>query len=174
MKNLLKSTKFTVLKQFVWDIIVNSILSSYFIPVLLRKICLRVLGIHMKGAAIYPHCFIGSNRISLGKSSYINRECMLNNEGDASIIIGDDCAIAYRVSIYTTNHKMDNPLHRAGSVVTSTVTINNGSWIGANSILLPGVTIGEGCVIAAGSVVSNDCEPNGLYAGVPAKRIKSL
>ena len=49
-----------------------------------------------------------------------------------------------------------------------------GTWIGANAIVLPGVRIGEGCVIAAGSVVVNDCEDNSLYAGVPARFIRKL
>jgi acetyltransferase-like isoleucine patch superfamily enzyme len=47
-------------------------------------------------------------------------------------------------------------------------------WIGANAIILCGVTVGEGCIIASGSVVTKDCYPNGMYAGVPAKRIKDL
>ena len=50
----------------------------------------------------------------------------------------------------------------------------DGCWICAGCTILPGVTIGEGCVIAAGSVVNKDCAPDGLYAGVPAKRIKDL
>ncbi|WP_372495087.1 acyltransferase [Nocardioides pinisoli] len=50
----------------------------------------------------------------------------------------------------------------------------NGAWIGAAVTVLPGVTIGPGCVVAAGSVVTADCQANGLYAGVPARRIRDL
>ncbi len=52
--------------------------------------------------------------------------------------------------------------------------IGEGAWVGAGAMLLPGVTIGPGCVIAAGAVVSSDCEPDGLYGGVPAERIRYL
>ncbi|MCR4913326.1 MAG: acyltransferase [Lactobacillus sp.] len=54
------------------------------------------------------------------------------------------------------------------------VKIDDGCWIGANVTILPGVHIGKGCVIGAGAVVNKDCEPNGVYVGVPAKRIKDL
>ena len=52
--------------------------------------------------------------------------------------------------------------------------IGDGSWLGQNVSVIAGVTIGAGCMIAAGAVVVSDCEPNGLYAGVPARRIKNL
>jgi maltose O-acetyltransferase len=54
------------------------------------------------------------------------------------------------------------------------VFIGNGVWVGVNATILPGITIGDGCVIAAGAVVTSDCEPNCLYGGVPAKIIKRL
>lgn len=54
------------------------------------------------------------------------------------------------------------------------ITVGDGCWIGARAVILPGVTIGDGCVIAAGAVVSKDCAPNGMYAGVPARRIREL
>lgn len=54
------------------------------------------------------------------------------------------------------------------------VRIGMGTWIGAGAVVLPGVTIGPGCVVAAGAVVVRHCEPNGLYAGVPARRVKEI
>lgn len=54
------------------------------------------------------------------------------------------------------------------------ITVGDGCWIGTNVTILPGVNIRNGCVIGAGSLVTKDCEPNGLYVGVPAKRIKEL
>lgn len=52
--------------------------------------------------------------------------------------------------------------------------MEDGCWLGGNVTVLPGVTIGRGCVIAAGAVVTKSCDPNGLYAGVPARRIRDL
>ena len=63
---------------------------------------------------------------------------------------------------------------RAGKTIYKPIFIGNGCWIGANSIILPGVTIGDGCIIGAGSVVNKDCDSNCLYAGNPAKKIKTL
>ncbi|WP_281250869.1 acyltransferase [Sinomonas mesophila] len=56
----------------------------------------------------------------------------------------------------------------------SPVRIGKGAWLGAGVVVQPGVSIGEGCVVAAGAVVTKDLDPNGLYAGVPAKLVRSL
>ncbi|QYR20593.1 acyltransferase [Paenibacillus sp. sptzw28] len=74
----------------------------------------------------------------------------------------------------TSSHDPGTKHKRAGKNNGKPIIIGDGSWIGARSIILQGVTVGEGCIIAAGSLVNKDCEPNGLYAGIPAKRIKDL
>jgi len=63
---------------------------------------------------------------------------------------------------------------RAGVSINNPIRIEDGCWIGANVIVMPGITIGKGCIIGTGSLVTKDCPPNGLYVGVPAKRIKDL
>jgi maltose O-acetyltransferase len=74
----------------------------------------------------------------------------------------------------TSTHEIGSRERRGGKSISIPIKVGNGCWIGARSMILPGVTIGDGCIIAAGSVVTKDCEPNGLYAGTPAKRIKDL
>ena len=59
-------------------------------------------------------------------------------------------------------------------MVPQKVTIKKGAWLGANVTVLPGVTIGENSVVAAGALVNKDVEPNSVYAGIPAKKIKEL
>lgn len=54
------------------------------------------------------------------------------------------------------------------------VVVEDGCWLGGNVTVLPGVTIKKGCIVGAGAVVTKDTEPDGLYAGIPAKRIKEL
>jgi maltose O-acetyltransferase len=54
------------------------------------------------------------------------------------------------------------------------VEIGDRVWLGARAMVLPGVTVGDGCVVAAGAVVTRDCEPDGVYAGVPARRIRPV
>ena len=79
------------------------------------------------------------------------------------------------VSIYTSNHKFDRtdiPMIKQGNSETKPVIIENDVWIGANVIILPGVTIHEGSIIAAGAVVTKDVECYTIVAGNPAKVIK--
>ena len=89
--------------------------------------------------------------------------------------IGDRVLIGYRTQILSTNHiipKNKNNIFSAGHEKKQ-VIIENDVWIGANCIIVPGVTIGEGSVIAAGSVVTKPVDPFTVVGGVPAKLIKS-
>ena len=72
------------------------------------------------------------------------------------------------------NHEFGPPGERTGALMPAPVTIGDGVWIGACVTILPGVTIGPSCMVASGAVVSGDCEPNGLYAGNPARRVREL
>uniref|UniRef100_UPI0035CBD425 acyltransferase n=1 Tax=uncultured Sphingomonas sp. TaxID=158754 RepID=UPI0035CBD425 len=74
----------------------------------------------------------------------------------------------------TASHVIGGAESRAGADVAKPITIENGCWIGANATVLPGVQIAQGCVIAAGSIVTRDTDPHGIYGGVPASRIKDL
>lgn len=90
------------------------------------------------------------------------------------ISIGNNVMISPRVSIYAENHVFDNPeiLMKEQGVTQAPVIIEDDCWIASNSIILAGVTIGKGSVIAAGSVVTKDIPPYSVAAGVPAKVIK--
>ena len=83
------------------------------------------------------------------------------------IELGNDCAISDNVTISDSDSHSIN-----GNKVTSPIIIKDHVWIGKNAIILKGVTIGEGAVVAAGSVVTKDVPPNSLVGGVPAKVIK--
>lgn len=76
--------------------------------------------------------------------------------------------------ILTATHDIGEPSQRAGTWRADRIAIDDGAWLGAATKVLPGVSIGAGWVIAAGSVVTTDCAPNGLYAGVPAVRKSDL
>lgn len=79
------------------------------------------------------------------------------------------------VSLITHTHEIGDSHRRASpKTIYKSIRIEEGCWLGANVIVLPGVTIGKGTIIAAGAVVIRDCEPNSLYAGVLAKLIKRL
>lgn len=92
----------------------------------------------------------------------------------ADITIGNNVGIGFRVTFINSSHQVGSGGHRAGKGFARSIVVEDGCWIGANAIILPGVTIGKGCVIGAGALVTKDCDPNGLYIGVPARRIKTL
>lgn len=99
------------------------------------------------------------------------------NEGvflDRHVHLERNVYIGPRAMLITARHAMGGPGLRAAPGVPDPLRIGAGAWIGAGAIILPGVHVGPGCVIAAGAVVTRSCEANGLYAGVPAKRIKNL
>jgi acetyltransferase-like isoleucine patch superfamily enzyme len=108
--------------------------------------------------------------IKLGKHVFINHACSFLDMG--GIVIEDQVLIGPRVNIVTENHPIDPSERRA--LVASPVVIQRNAWIGAGATLLPGVTIGENAIVAAGAVVSKDVEANTVVGGVPAKRIKSF
>lgn len=115
-----------------------------------------------------------NTNVSIGAGSYLNREATF--EGKGQITVGNRVAIGPGVMILTSTHDMGPSKWRAGGGVPAflSVSIGDGSWIGARATILPGVTIGRGCVIAAGSVVREDCPDDTLWAGVPAKLKRDL
>ena len=76
--------------------------------------------------------------------------------------------------ILTSGHALGGSDCRAGDLKPSPVVIGDGCWIGARAMILPGVNIGAGTIIASGSVVTSSCDPNSLYAGSPARKVKVL
>lgn len=123
---------------------------------------------------------IGCSKISLGKRVIIRPGCMLfadPREGGAGITIEDDVMLGSGVHIYVHNHRFDDPntpIIDQGFYASEPVLLRKGCWIGANSIILPGVTIGENAVIGAGSVVTKSIESYILSAGNPAKVIRTI
>lgn len=111
--------------------------------------------------------------LTMGDNSNIGPYNYIGCSG--KITIGNNVMLAPRVSIYAENHVFEHPeiLIRNQGVEKKEVIIEDDCWIAANSILLAGVTIGKGSVVAAGSVVTENVPPYSIVAGVPAKWIKS-
>lgn len=107
--------------------------------------------------------------LSIGNGSYLNRNTLIVCED--RVEIGENCKIAWDVII------MDSDLHPIDDttpIVNKPVRIGDGVWIGCRCIILKGVTIGHGAVIAAGSVVTKNIPPRTVYGGSPAKLIAEL
>ena len=111
--------------------------------------------------------------LTMGDNSNIGPYNYIGCSG--KITIGNNVMLAPRVSIYAENHVFDHPeiLIRDQGVEKKEVIIEDDCWIAANSIILAGVTIGKGSVVAAGSVVTENVPAYSVVAGVPAKFIKS-
>lgn len=111
-------------------------------------------------------------RVAVGSRTHIDQFCVLYGQG--GLTIGSRCAIAAGVIIYTqTNQFAADPLLDVidQPVRYAPVMVGDDVWIGAGAILLPGVTVGDHAVIAAGAVVRRDVQPSAVVAGVPARQI---
>jgi acetyltransferase-like isoleucine patch superfamily enzyme len=114
-------------------------------------------------------------KLEIGKNTYIGEFNNIRAAG-GEIIIGDDCLISQYVTIVASNHNIKRNLkilEQGWDELKTGIVIGNDVWIGANSVILPGVHIGNGAVIAAGSVVNKDVAPYSIVGGVPAKFLKS-
>jgi maltose O-acetyltransferase len=108
--------------------------------------------------------------IEIGDFSELGTNCIIQS----NTFIGKNVIMGPDVKIYTKNHKFDRldiPIKNQGHT-NEKVIIGNDVWIGANSILLPGVTIGDHSIVAAGSIVTKDIPSFVIFGGVPAKLIK--
>jgi acetyltransferase-like isoleucine patch superfamily enzyme len=121
--------------------------------------------------AVFPPLYINNGtNLHIGKNVFINFDCTFLALG--GIIIEDGVLIGPKVSLLSEGHPLD-PYQRH-SLVPGKIHIKKNAWIGANATILPGVTIGENAVVAAGAVVSKDVPNNVVVGGIPAKIIKSI
>ncbi len=130
---------------------------------------------------------LGPIRFHYGCHTTVGARCFMNFnftvQDDARVTIGDDCSFGPNVTIVTPLHPM-LPEERRGIrcsdgetrflCYAKPVTIGSDCWFGANVVVCPGVTIGEGCVIGAGSVVTRDIPARSFAAGVPARVIRPI
>ena len=135
----------------------------------------RALGITFgKNAGVHLGChlwFYGPGQIrrdgvTIGDYSRINRDCCLDVRG--GLKIGDNVSISPEVAILTAEHGVNDPGFR---VEAQQVVIEDHAWIGTRAIILPGLTLGRGSVVAAGAVVTRDVPPLAIVGGVPARTI---
>ena len=115
----------------------------------------------------YADC--GKN-IHIGKHVFINMGCKFQDQG--GIYIGDGTLIGHNVVLATLNHAK-SPKDR-GTMIPAPIRIGKHVWIGSNSTILPGVTIGDGAIVAAGAEVSKDVPENAIVGGVPATILRYL
>lgn len=146
--------------------------SMYHTPEELADLFSKLIGRPVpEGFALFPpfNADCGKN-IHLGKNVFINSGCKFQDQG--GIYIGDRALIGHNVVLATLNHPLDST--KRSSLEPASIHIEDDVWIGSGAIVLPGVTIGQGSVIAAGAVVTNDVPEMTVVGGIPAKPIKKI
>ena len=138
-----------------------------------RELLGQLLGSMGPGVWIEPpfQCDYGT-QIHLGARVFINFQCVILDCN--TVTIGDDAALGPGVHIYAATHPLDPDERIKGPELARPVTLGAKTWIGGGAIILPGVTIGEGTTIAAGSVVTKDVPPYVLAGGNPCRVIRPL
>ena len=146
--------------------------SSYHTPDEVRGLLSELFGYTVpETLRVFPPFYsdFGKN-IHVGEDVFINACCHFQDHG--GVTLGDGCQIGHNVVFATLNHGLQ-PEER-GITYPVPIVLGKNVWVGSNSTILQGVTIGDNAVIAAGAVVTKDVEPGTIVGGVPARFIKKL
>lgn len=124
-----------------------------------------------KGFKMFPPFYtdFGKNT-HIGDDVFINACCNFQDHG--GVFIGDRCQIGHNVVFATLNHGL-RPEERR-TMTPASIVLGKNVWVGSNSTILQGVTIGDNAVVAAGAVVTKDVAPNTVVGGVPARHLKDI
>lgn len=140
------------------------------VPNPLRNCYLLLFGVRIGSkTCLHRRCkFFHIGKMTVGRDSVINFGCYLDNR--RGIYIGNNVGIAHNTKIYTLGHDLEDPQFKTKG---SPVRIKDNVFIFSNALIMPGVTVGEGAVILAGSVVTKDIDPWTIVGGNPARKIRN-
>lgn len=146
--------------------------SSYHSPDEVRRLLSCLFGHDVDPSLkVFPPLYadFGKN-IHLGKGVFINDCCHFQDHG--GVFIGDGCQIGHNVVFATLNHELEPS--RRKFMIPEPIRLGKNVWVGSSSVILPGVTIGDNAVVAAGAVVTKDVPANAIVGGVPARTIRMI
>ena len=146
--------------------------NSYHTPEKIRELFSALIGREVdEGFGMFPPFYTDCGRnIHVGRNVFINSCCHFQDQG--GIYIDDGALIGHNVVLATLNHgQLPENRH---DLLPSPIYIGKNVWIGASAVVLPGVRIGDGAIVAAGAVVTKDVPPNTVVGGVPASQLKSV
>jgi len=159
----------------VWEVVsqtikMSSVLNTSSTIEEIRARLSEIIGKEIdKSTTIFAPFFTNFGRhTKIGRNVFINHACSFLDLG--GITIEDDVLIGPRVNLTTENHPI-NPSERK-SLILNAIVVKRNAWIGAGATILPGVTIGENSIIAAGAVVNKNIPDNTIAGGIPAKVIR--
>ena len=154
-----------------WVAIVNAVASN--LPddpfsSRLRAYLYRLISMRAGTAStIKGGCRVNGYRLRIGNRVFINRSCYFDLS--APVVLGDNVVVGHHTLFVTADHEVGTPQRRAGAVKAAPIVVEEGAWIGCQCVIMPGVTIGHGSVVAAGALVRENVPPNVMVAGVPAR-----
>jgi maltose O-acetyltransferase len=143
-----------------------------------RTAILRQLGVRIGAGSLLagPLRLTGSGELrsllSIGQGCYLTGP--LHIDLMAPVSIGDRVYMGYDVMLITVDHELGDSAQRCGPRVYRAICVEDGVWIGSRAVILPGVRLGRGSVVAAGAVVTRDVAPDTMVGGVPAKQVRHL
>jgi maltose O-acetyltransferase len=143
-----------------------------------RTAMLRAVGVRIGSRSLVmgPLDITGPGRVaelfSIGDDTFVTGP--LHVDLAADVRIGDRVRLGHQVALLTVDHEIGPSEQRCGQVLVAPVIIGDGAWLASHVTILPGVSVGNGSIVAAGAVVTNDVPPNTLVAGVPARVVRDL
>lgn len=152
-------------------LVVNVVAGAHWMPRAGRALVYRLAGIRAMRANVYAGCRFTGTDVEIGERTFINHECYFD-VGPSSLRIGRECNLGPQVGIFTMTHDLRPDGSYDRSSRSRPVVVGDRVWVGARATILPGVTVADDVVVAAGAVVASDCTEPGVYGGVPARRIE--
>ncbi len=159
-----------------------NVISNYLLPkyitgvVRLRPWIYRNIGGLEIGRNVrmYGGTYILGNKLFLRDNVFVGANCLFACSDSTAIVIESNCDISYGVTFACGSHEIGSSDHRAGQGTRKVIKVGTGTWIGCNAVILGGVTIGEGSVVGASSLVNKDVPGNVVIGGVPARVLRNL
>lgn len=139
----------------------------------LKRWLLKIAGNDVAKNAKIMRIRVQGVQLIVGDGTFIGDETMFMGSAGTKITVGPECDISSRVTFVTgTHHFAVGTVKCAGQGYGEDINIGRGVWIGACAVILPGVTIGDGAMVAAGAIVNRSIPPFEIWGGCPAKFIK--
>lgn len=152
--------------------VLNTLAGGVWVPRAVRVLLYRAMGIRALGANIAPGSRFTGTDVVIGRGTFVNTGALVDVGRQGSVRIGERCNLGPQVALLGQTHEVEGDGRYRRRSEHRPVVVGDDVWLGARSTVLPGVTVGDGCIVAAGAVVSRDIGPGGVWAGVPARRVE--
>ena len=157
--------------RLIWYITNSLFINSYCLPISsLKRVLLRLFGAKIgKGVVIKPKVNIKYPwKLSIGDYSWIGEKVWIDNLDN--VIIGKNCCLSQESMLLSGNHDYKKS---SFDLIIKPITLEDGSWVGAKTVICPGVTLHNNSILSVGSIATKNLDPNSIYQGNPAIKIKN-